>query len=59
MPRPEPRDWPISESVGVFLGVLGLEWLVRGKAELMPALVIAATTGILILLLRRYRRGKH
>ncbi len=60
MPLRSGCGWPFSECLGVFLGVLGLEWLIRGQANLLLALVLAGSTGLLVFLLRRFgRRGKH
>jgi hypothetical protein len=54
-------DWkslPIRESIGVLLGVLGVEWLFTGHAHFLPALALALATGASIMILRRQQRRK-
>jgi len=49
---------PINESLGVFVGVAGMDWLVDGQAELMRAMLAAIAAGGVIFLVRRWR-GKR
>ncbi|HEX9195452.1 MAG TPA: hypothetical protein VF854_05470 [Azonexus sp.] len=49
---------PINESLGVFVGVAGMDWLVDGHAELMRALLVAIAAGSVIFVVRHWRR-KH
>ncbi len=46
------------ESVGVLLGVLGVEWLLTGQADIVLALALAAVAGALIMVLRRRTAGR-
>ena len=50
-----PDDLPVSESLAVFLGVTGFQWLTEGRAGLLLPLSLAAASGIAILAIRRYR----
>ncbi|MGB2905131.1 MAG: hypothetical protein WBJ68_12430 [Candidatus Dechloromonas phosphoritropha] len=51
---------PISESLGVFVGVAGLDWLADGRAELINAFLAAVAVGVAIVigrhLLKRRRK---
>jgi hypothetical protein len=49
---------PINESLGVFVGVAGMDWLVDGQAELMRAMLAAIAAGGVIFLVRHWR-GKR
>jgi hypothetical protein len=49
---------PINESLGVFVGVAGMDWLVDGQAEPMRALLAAIAAGGVIFVIRHWR-GKH
>jgi len=49
---------PINESLGVFVGVAGMDWLVDGQAELMRAMLAAIAAGGVIFVVRRWR-GKR
>ncbi len=57
MPR-LPKNMPISESVGVFIGITSLEWLSQGYAEPLKALAIALFVGGLLFLYRRRNDAK-
>ena len=50
---------PVSESIGVFVGVSGIDWLADGSAEPTKAALIAVAAGAVIfairLLLKRHR----
>lgn len=52
---------PISESVGVFIGVAGIDWLADGHAEPLKALLAGIFTGAVIMAVRQWRkkRQKH
>lgn len=43
---------PVSESIGVFVGVSGIDWLTDGRAEPTKAAVAAIAVGALIFLIR-------
>lgn len=45
---------PISESLGVFVGVAGLDWLTDGHAEPIKAVAVAIAAGAVILVARRW-----
>lgn len=58
--RPVWRDWPVAETVAVFVGVLGIDLLISGHAEPIKAVALAAAYGIGITAARRLlgTRGK-
>ena len=47
---------PVKESLGVLLGILGLEWLFFGRADIFPALALAFGAGFVIFCLSRRKR---
>ena len=49
---------PISERVGVFLGVAGLDWLADGHAEPLNAALVAIAAGAAIVVARRWLRTR-
>jgi hypothetical protein len=49
---------PISESIGVFVGVSGFDWLAEGQAEPLKAALAAIATGAVIMARRHWLR-KH
>ncbi|UCV09206.1 hypothetical protein [Dechloromonas denitrificans] len=49
---------PISESLGVFVGVSGFDWLAEGQAEPLKAVLAAIATGAVIMV-RRHWLQKH
>lgn len=49
---------PISESLGVFVGVAGFDWLTDGHAEPLKAAIAALVAGVIILAVRRWLK-KH
>lgn len=49
---------PVAESIGVFLGVTGVDWLADGHAELGRAVILALAAGTVIFLAREVRRRK-
>jgi len=50
---------PVSESIGVFVGVAGFDWLADGQAEPVKAVVAAVTAGVLIMAARRWRKNRN
>lgn len=50
---------PISESIGVFVGVAGFDWLADGQAEPIKAAVAAIAAGVVIVAARRWLRSRH
>ena len=52
-------ELPVKESAGVWLGVLGLDWLIFGHADLVLAFVLALAVGVLIFVLRRRKRRRE
>jgi hypothetical protein len=50
---------PISESLGVFVGVAGLDWLADGQAEPLKALLAAVAVGATIIAARRWMRSRR
>ena len=51
--------FPLAESLGVFVGVSGFEWLAEGQAELMNALLAAAVGGGIISAARRLKQRRN
>ncbi len=49
---------PITESVGVFVGIAGIDWLADGYAEPLKAAVIAISAGFIILIVRKLSRSR-
>lgn len=50
---------PINESLGVFVGVAGLDWLADGQAEPVKALVAAVAAGAAILAVRHWLKHRR
>jgi hypothetical protein len=50
---------PINESLGVFVGVAGLDWLADGQAEPVKALVAAVAAGAAILAVRHWLKRRR
>jgi hypothetical protein len=50
---------PISESLGVFVGVAGMDWLADGQAEPLKALLAAVAVGATIIAARRWMRSRR
>ena len=50
---------PISESLGVFVGVAGLDWLADGHAEPIKAVAAAIAAGALILIARHWIKQRQ
>lgn len=50
---------PISESLGVFVGVAGFDWLADGQAEPLKATVAAVAAGAVILVARHWLKHRR
>lgn len=50
---------PISESLGVFVGVAGLDWLTDGQAEPLNALFAAVAAGAAIVATRHWLKRRR
>ena len=48
-----PDNLPVSETLAVFLGLTGFDWLSQGQADLLGSLVISLIVGVAIHFLRR------
>jgi hypothetical protein len=49
---------PLSESVGVFLGVAGIDWLADGHAEPLVAAIAAVVAGAVIVAARHLLKAR-
>ncbi|MBL8428557.1 MAG: hypothetical protein JNJ95_01520 [Dechloromonas sp.] len=47
-------DLPISESLGVFVGITGFDWLSEGQAEPLKAAIAAIAAGAIIAVTRHW-----
>jgi hypothetical protein len=45
---------PISESLGVFIGITGFDWLSEGQAEPLKAAITAVAAGAVIAVARHW-----
>lgn len=52
-------DLPISETIGVFLGVTGIDWLAEGRAEPLKALILALAAGTVIFIAREWMKRRR
>lgn len=50
---------PISESLGVFVGVAGFDWLADGQAEPLRAAAVAVAAGAVILVARHWLKRRR
>ncbi len=50
---------PINESLGVFIGVAGFDWLAEGQAEPLKAIAAAVATGAVIGATRHWLKKRH
>jgi hypothetical protein len=50
---------PISESVGVFIGITGFDWLSEGQAEPLKAAIAAVAAGALIAIARLWMKKRQ
>ncbi|MCE1238366.1 MAG: hypothetical protein LWW83_00365 [Azonexaceae bacterium] len=53
-----PDDLPLSETLGIFVGIAGFDWLDDGNAELLTAVIGAIVAGTIIFLARRISRRR-
>lgn len=54
-----PDDLPVSESLAVFFGIAGFQWLSTGRAGLIDSLLPALLVGAAIFIARRWRDRKR
>jgi len=47
-------NFPVSESIGVFVGVAGFDWLADGQAEPIKAVVAAVAAGAVLMAARHW-----
>ena len=52
-------NFPLSESVGVFVGVAGFDWLADGNAEILRALAAGILAGIILFAVRRWSQRRR
>ncbi len=50
---------PVSESIGVFVGVAGFDWLADGRAEPLKALLAGIFAGVVIMAVREWRKKRQ
>jgi hypothetical protein len=50
---------PINESLGVFVGVAGLDWLADGRAEITNAALLALAAGAVIVVARHFLKNRR
>lgn len=50
---------PVSESLGVFVGVAGFDWLADGQAEPLKAVIAAIAVGVVIMAARQWRKSRR
>lgn len=50
---------PVSESLGVFVGISGFDWLTDGYAEPLQATIIALLAGGAVFTFRRFARSRQ
>jgi hypothetical protein len=50
---------PINETLGVFVGVAGMDWLTDGQAEPLKALIAAVASGVAIVAVRHWLKRRH
>lgn len=51
-------ELPVKECFAVFLSVLGAGWLFFGRANVVLAVSLALTAGVLVFCLRRWKRRR-
>ena len=50
---------PVSETLGVFVGVAGFDWLTEGQSEPLKAIAAAVTVGVVIVAARHFLQTRH
>ena len=50
---------PINETLGVFVGVAGMDWLADGQAEPLKALIAAVASGVAIVAVRHWLKHRR
>ncbi len=50
------NQFPFSETIGVFLGISGFDWLSEGYPEPIKAIAIAAASGLALFFLKQIRQ---
>ncbi|MNL89319.1 hypothetical protein [Dechloromonas hortensis] len=50
---------PINESLGVFVGVAGFDWLADGQAEPLKAIAAAVAAGVVIAASRHWLKKRR
>ncbi|MFZ2269703.1 MAG: hypothetical protein WAV95_19175 [Azonexus sp.] len=50
---------PVSETLGVFVGVAGFDWLTEGQAEPLKALTASIIAGIILAAARLLWANRH
>lgn len=50
---------PISESLGVFIGITGYDWLAEGQTEPLTAALTALAAGAVIAVVRHWLSKRH
>lgn len=53
------QNLPVSEALGVFVGVAGFDWLTEGQAEPLKALAAAGIAGVILLAARCLLKSRH
>ncbi|MGE5470651.1 MAG: hypothetical protein ACM3X0_07650 [Bacteroidota bacterium] len=53
------HNLPVSETLGVFVGVAGFDWLTEGQAEPIKAIAAAVAAGILIVAARHWLKARR
>jgi len=52
-------NFPVSESIGVFVGVAGFDWLADGQAEPPKAVVAAVAAGAVLMAARHWLKHRR
>lgn len=53
------QNLPLTESLGVFVGVAGIDWLADGRAEPLEALAAAVAVGTAIFVTRELMKRRR
>lgn len=54
-----PNNLPITETLGIFVGITGFDWLTEGKAEPLEAIISAILAGLVIFTARCIARQRR